>query len=55
MQKAAGAQREYEHKQKLIDQAKAAYARAHQPPSAVVATSGASKFLFLVINMIGEL
>ena len=38
-QKAVAAQREYEHKQKLIDQAKAEYAKTKQPASATVATS----------------
>ncbi|KAL2270947.1 hypothetical protein VTJ83DRAFT_318 [Remersonia thermophila] len=36
-QKAAAAQREYEHKQQLINQAKAAYAKTKQPAAASTA------------------
>ncbi|KAK5657112.1 hypothetical protein OQA88_3640, partial [Cercophora sp. LCS_1] len=36
-QRAAAAQRDYEHKQKLIEQAKQAYAKSKQPASAAAA------------------
>lgn len=39
-EKAAAAQREYEHKQELINKAKEAYAKSKQPVSAVSAPSG---------------
>ncbi|KAL1843713.1 hypothetical protein VTJ49DRAFT_94 [Mycothermus thermophilus] len=44
-QKAAAAQREYEHKQKLINQAKAAYAKSKQP--AVASASSQEGELFI--------
>ncbi|KAH7634782.1 ATP synthase E chain-domain-containing protein [Sordaria sp. MPI-SDFR-AT-0083] len=39
-EKTAAAQREYEHKQELINKAKEAYAKSKQPVSAVSAPSG---------------
>ncbi|EAA29679.1 hypothetical protein GE21DRAFT_1448 [Neurospora crassa] len=39
-EKAAAAQREYEHKQELINKAKEAYAKSKQPVSAVSTPSG---------------
>jgi F-type H+-transporting ATP synthase subunit e len=41
-QKAAAAQREYEHKQKLINQAKEAYAKTKAAPSATAGKEGVS-------------
>ncbi|KAK0734879.1 ATP synthase E chain-domain-containing protein, partial [Lasiosphaeria miniovina] len=38
-QKTAAAQRNYQHKQQLIDQAKEAYAKSKQPASAVAAST----------------
>ncbi|KAK3382437.1 ATP synthase E chain-domain-containing protein [Lasiosphaeria ovina] len=41
-QKTAAAQRNYQHKQQLIDQAKEAYAKSKQPASAVAASTTTS-------------
>ncbi|KAK4451673.1 ATP synthase E chain-domain-containing protein [Podospora aff. communis PSN243] len=41
-QRAAAAQREYEHKQKLIDQAKREYAKTKQPASSAPAPAKAA-------------
>lgn len=49
-QKAASAQHEYEHKQKLIDQAKEAYAKSKQTTTAAGATSGGGRELFLPLQ-----
>ncbi|KAJ9134039.1 hypothetical protein NKR23_g10438 [Pleurostoma richardsiae] len=42
-QRAAAARREYEHKQHLIDQAKAEFAKSKQPASAAATTSGTNQ------------
>lgn len=53
-QKAAAAQRDYEHKQQLINKAKDAYARSKQPAaSASSSSSGRGFSLFLVAPTTG--
>jgi F-type H+-transporting ATP synthase subunit e len=49
-QKAAEAQREYEHKQKLINQAKQAYAKTKQPAVSTSATQEGEFSLFQIIS-----
>lgn len=44
-EKAAAAQREYEHKQELINKAKEAYAKSKQPVSAASATPSGREFM----------
>ena len=45
-QKAAEAQREYEHKQQIINKAKAAYAQSKQPAAASTSATSGREFLY---------
>ena len=49
-QKAAAAKREYEHKQALIEQAKAEYTKSKQPPAPSTSSGGRKSAIFLSNN-----